>query len=179
MPAPSLNPSHWDTNLRFAVEKEGGFEAIGLSSTVLASILTSADFMSLFPVGAVMMWADEDTIPENWEIIAGSATRYPLGLAAGGTPLALSGAATHAHADHVVTQPNNHTVTQPTAHGTSITQVDIADTGSGQFVVTAVSLTNNHVGANVNPHAGTAVDPHAAANHSPLSFSIFFIEKVA
>ena len=179
MGSPSLTPGQWDTSLYHAAEKEGGWQKVGITSADLKALLTPADFMSLFPVGAVMMWDDHTTIPANWEVIPESVQRVPRGVAAPDTALVTGGTDTHLHDPHA-----NHVVTQATAHSgntsvENLASVSVTDDGTSQVNVAAPNHTHlfisaNHTGADVDAHSA-----HSSASHVPANFTVFFIRKVA
>lgn len=181
--ASSLAPGQWNDSLAHAVEKEGGWQQVGITSADLKSILTPNDFMSLFPIGAVMMWDDHTTIPVNWEVIPESVQRFPRGIAAPDPALTQAGSDIHPHNDHA-----NHVVTQPADHFWSATSTGnnngtttVTDDGTNQ--VTVPSNPHDHVFQPASQsHTGGAVDAHSAhstGTNIPAYFTIFFIRKVA
>ena len=178
MASPSLTSGQFNTNLAHQVEKEGGWQKVGITSADLSAILTPADFMALFPVDAVMMWADHTTIPANWEVIPESVQRIPRGVSAPDPALVTGGSDTHlhdAHANHVVTQPADHTGTTGNNNASRTFAV-----GTGALTTVADDPhvhplpTLSHTGGGVDAH-----DAHSTENNIPNYFTIFFIRKVA
>lgn len=163
MASPSLQPQSWDTNLRNAIEKEGGWAGLGLDYTAI---------MDSFPVGAVWLWADESTIPTNWEIADDAVGRFLLAAATGETPWEQSGSATHVHDDHVVTQPDTHPALET---GTPVGDPAAVDSPNNENVASTV---HTHLTQQL-PHAGTDVDSHSTADHTPPAFKLFVIVKVS
>lgn len=166
MAAPSLQPGSWDTNLAHAIEKEGGFAAIGLSMEVV---------LSLFPVGSLWIWHDESTIPTGWELITDSADRFLKFLPTGGTLGDTGGANTHSHDDHVVTQPADHNVSGTT--GTESAGIATHDDGGSLVNVSDDNHTHNY--SFIVSHSGADVDAHSTADNVPEWYGVFLIRKVS
>lgn len=166
MSAPSLQPGSWDTNLRHAIEKEGGWAGLGLDYEAI---------MNSFPVGAVWLWADESTIPSGWQIADEAAGRFLLAAASGETAWEQGGTATHTHDDHVVTQPDTHEWAAITSGSPSTTQT--VQSGSG--VTVAASNHTHSVQSPDKSHTGSDVDSHSAEDNLPENFKLFVIVKVS